>query len=320
MKKQWIILIVVLLLLVVIIIIAIDLRSTRTANRSVNKFALDISEQIKVDPSLIGYKEVRDYNIEAKSPGGIAIRNQKIYMVADNFLQVFNTEGNQLFKVTLPYEARCLDVSKQEEIVIGFGNRVGYFNGKGDLLWISDTLNSRAFITAVATKDDLIFAADAGNRVVHRYDISGKYLDNFEGGEDGGDMPGFIVPSGYFDLKISNDGELWIVNPGKHAFDNYTDEGDLRGYWANGSTDINGFSGCCNPAHIAFLSNGSLVTSEKLIVRIKVHKPSGELVTVVAAPDEFKENGVAPDIAVDDKDNIYALDYDRKTIRVFAPK
>jgi len=110
------------------------------------------------------------------------------------------------------------------------------------------------------------------------------------------------------------------VNPGKHSFENYTDEGDLRGYWENSSTDIEGFSGCCNPAHIAFLPDGSFVTSEKLIVRIKVHKPSGEFLSVVAPPEKFKENGIAPDVAVDDDGNIYALDFDRKMIRVFALK
>jgi hypothetical protein len=181
-------------------------------------------------------------------------------------------------------------------------------------------LNSRAFITAVAIKDHIIFAADAGNRVVHRYDISGRYLDNFEGATGSDDSQGFVVPSGYFDLKVNSDGELWVVNPGRHSFENYTDEGKLRGYWDKSSSDINGFSGCCNPAHIAFLSDGSMVTSEKLIVRIKVHKISGELVTVVASPDMFRENGVAPDLAADDNDNIYALDFDRKIIRVFVPK
>jgi hypothetical protein len=273
-----------------------------------------------VDPSLIGYKEVRNYNIEASIPGGIAVRNRKIYLVADNFLQVFNTEGGQLFKITLPAAAKCLDVSKQDEIAIGFRNRIGLFNENGDMLWTSDTLNSRAFITAVAIKDHIIFAADAGNRVVHRYDISGRYLDNFEGATGSDDSQGFVVPSGYFDLKVNSDGELWVVNPGRHSFENYTDEGKLRGYWDKSSSDINGFSGCCNPAHIAFLSDGSMVTSEKLIVRIKVHKISGELVTVVASPDMFRENGVAPDLAADDNDNIYALDFDRKIIRVFVPK
>lgn len=320
MKKTGIILIIVLLVVVIIIVIISDLKSNRPGNRSGNKFELNIDNYTRVDTSLIGYKEIRNYNIKAGSPQGIACREQKIYLVADNFLQVFNLKGDQLLKIILPYEAKCLDISKGEEIVIGFRNRVGLFNNSGEMLWLTDTLTSRAYITAVAIKDQLIFVADAGNRVVHRYDISGKYLDYFEGKTGENDSLGFIVPSGYFDLKINPDGELWVVNPGKHTLENYTDQGELRSFWGNSSPGLEGFSGCCNPAHIAFLPDGSFVTSEKLIVRIKIHKPSGELQTVVASPDQFNENGMAPDIAADDNGNIYALDFDRKIIRVFAPK
>jgi hypothetical protein len=56
------------------------------------------------------------------------------------------------------------------------------------------------------------------------------------------------------------------------------------------------------------------------VVRIKIHKPSGELSTVVAAPDKFKEEGEAPDVAVDEDGIVYALDYDRNMIRIFEPK
>ncbi len=320
MKKTGILILVILLSLVIVIIIALDIKSTRTGSRSGNKYELDIEDYMKVDPALIGYNEVRNYNIGTDSLNGIAYSEQKIYLAEGRFIRILNLKGDQLIRIKLPYEATCLDITDDEKIITGFKNRIGLFNETGELLWITDTINARAYITAVANKERLIFAADAGNRAVHRYDISGKFLNSFEGKTGRNDSTGFIVPSGYFDLKINSDGELWVVNPGKHAFENYTYDGDLRGFWENSSEGIEGFSGCCNPAHIAFLPDGSFVTSEKLIVRIKVHKPSGELVSVVAAPDRFKGNGFAPDLAVDDNGNIYALDFDRKIIRVFEPK
>jgi len=320
MKKTGLILLIILLVVVIIIVIALDLRSTRVGNRSENKYELNMDELMTVDTTLIGYKEIRNYNIEADSPHAITFHQQKIYIAADGFLQTFNIQGNQLLKVTLPYEPACLDVAEDGNIVIGFRNRIGFFNEDAELLWMGDTLGYRSIITAVAVKNQLIFVADAGNRVVHRYDISGKYLDQFEGKTGEQDSVGFIVPSGYFDLKINPEGELWVVNPGRHAFENYTYEGELRSFWENSSPYLEGFTGCCNPAHLAFLPDGSFVTSEKLIVRIKTHKPSGELLSVVASTEQFQENGIAPDIAVDTSGNIYALDFDRKIVRVFAPK
>jgi 6-phosphogluconolactonase (cycloisomerase 2 family) len=118
-------------------------------------------------------------------------------------------------------------------------------------------------------------------------------------------------------MVVNSFEELWVVNPGMHALENYTDEGELRGYWQHASMDIEGFTGCCNPAHVAVLEDGSFVTSEKGMVRVKVYNASGSLQSVVAPPSKFKDNGKAPDVAVDSKDHIYALDYDKNRIRIF---
>jgi hypothetical protein len=320
MKRTGIIILIILLAVVIVAVFVFDIRSAKTGSRKGNKYQLDINEYSKVDPALIAYKEVRNYNIGSDSLNAIALNRQKIYLAEGSFIRILNLSGEQLLKFSLPWEATCIDVTGDGKILTGFRDRIGLFSDTGENIWITDMINERAYITAVANKGTLIFAADAGNRVVQRFDISGKFLGNFEGktGED--DSTGFIVPSGYFDLKINKEGELWVVNPGRHSLENYTDEGDLRGFWEKSSPSIEGFSGCCNPAHLAFLPDGLFVTSEKLIVRIKVLKPSGELVSVVAAPDRFKENGIAPDLAVDENGNVYALDFDRKAIRVFAPK
>jgi len=320
MKKAGLIILVSFLLLIIIAVFVLDMRSSGTRFGSGNKYRLETDTLLKVDPALIGYKEVRNYNIGTDSPYAIAYRGQKIYLAEGRSVRVFSLKGEQLARIKLPHQPACIEITGDGKIITGFKDRIGIFSENGEELWITDIINERAYITAVANKGQLVFAADAGNRVVQRYDISGKFLGNFEGKTGKDAFAGFIVPSGYFDLKVSNAGELWVVDPGKHAFENYTDEGDLRGYWENSSLGIEGFNGCCNPAHLAFLPNGFFVTSEKLIVRIKVHKPSGEFVSVVAAPDQFKENGIAPDIAVDENGNIYALDFDRKTIRVFALK
>ena len=320
MKRTGIIVLIIILAAVVVAIIVFDLGSTRTSSRKGNKYQLDINEYSKVDPALITYKEVRNYNLASDSLNAIALKQDKIYLADGSFIRILNLNGEQLVRFGLPYEATCVEINGDGKILVGFKDRIGLCNDTGESIWITDMINESAYITAVAIKGTLIFASDAGNRLVQRFDISGKFLGNFEGktGED--DSTGFIVPSGYFDLKVNQEGELWVVNPGRHSLENYTDEGDLRGSWENSSPAIEGFSGCCNPAHLTFLPDGSFVTSEKLIVRIKVYKPSGEFVSVVAAPDRFKENGIAPDLAVDENGNIYALDFDRKTIRVFAPK
>jgi outer membrane protein assembly factor BamB len=320
MKKSVIYIFLSLIVIIILIIVISDFRSTRPDRMSGNPYKLNMGRITSVDPDLITYQETKNYRINARRAGGIAVAGEKIYLAADTFLQVFDYAGKQILKITLPEPAGCLEVSKRGDIIVGYRNAVALYSAAGEMKWRSEPLNERAVITALALKDGTIFAADAGNRAVHLYTAEGKYVDSFEGKASIEGIHGFIVPSPYFDLGVNPDGELWVVNPGKHALENYTDEGILRSFLENISPEIDGFSGCCNPAHIAIMADGSFLTSEKGVVRIKIHKPSGELSTVVAPPDKFREDGEAPDVAVDEEGIVYALDYDRNMIRIFEPK
>jgi len=320
MKKSYLIVFLLFLAVIIVVVIVGDFGSTKLENRPGNQYELDVDEFKAVDPSLITYRETKNYMIQAEHVAGIAYSDNKLYVVGDQFLQVIHPDGTQIFKTSLPDHPTCVEVSDNGLIIVGFRNFIGKYSEKGEQIWIVDTLGSKSVITAVAIKDPLVFVADAGKRIVHRYNMEGEYLDSFEGKTGGKDLHGFIIPSANFDLKVNNDGELWVVNPGKHSLENYTDDGKLRAHWENSSVKIDGFSGCCNPAHIALLPDGSFVTSEKLLVRIKVYKPSGEFLAVVAPPTLFEEDGKAPDIAVDDNGSVYALDYYQNKIRVFEPK
>jgi hypothetical protein len=82
--------------------------------------------------------------------------------------------------------------------------------------------------------------------------------------------------------------------------------------------DIEGFCGCCNPTHFAFLPDGSFVTSEKGIPRVKVYDRLGRLAAVVAGPDRFREGVQGLDLAVDQTERILVLDPARRAVRVFV--
>lgn len=319
MKKPAIYIFLSLIVVIILVIVISDFRSTRPDRMSGNPYKLNMDRIKAVDPNLVTYRETKNYPVNAQKAGAIAVGEEKIYLVADTFLQVFDHGGRQLLKMGLAEPAGCLEINEQGEMIIGFRNMFALYSSTGEEQWRSDPLNERAVITALALKDGSIFAADAGNRSVHRFSDGGSYVSSFEGKTSIEGNHGFIVPSPYFDLGVNPEGELWVVNPGKHALENYTDEGDLRSFLENISQEIDGFVGCCNPAHIAIMADGSFLTSEKGIPRIKIHAASGELATVVAPPDKFTEDGEAPDVAVDEEGIVYALDYDRNMIRIFEP-
>jgi hypothetical protein len=319
MKNRGIVIFLIVLGILIVAIIVGDFMMDRPDKRKGNPFEYSVEEFKNVDPELILYKESKNFNLGFKEPTGIAVEGERIYLTGDQNLKIINTAGQLLLNVDLAAQPKTVE-SRNNRIYMVADNRVVVYDETGNLLKEWESPGENSILTSIAATDSVVFVADAGNRRVLKYSDEGELLLQFEGKSSDEVLHGFIIPSPYFDLDINDFDELWVVNPGMHALENYTFDGDQRGYWESSGINVEGFSGCCNPAHFTFLPDGNFVTSEKGMVRIKVYKPSGELLGVVAPPKKFKDDGEAPDVSTDAKGNVYALDFDRKTLRVFEPK
>lgn len=319
MNRKLILTVLLILAAVIVGIIVIDVLNSRPDKRPDNPYEYSVDQFKSVDTALIKYTETIDFTFGDLDLRGIAYGNDRLYLVEDNFLVVFTPDGKKLAKTSLPESPTCVTASTTD-VYVGFRNHVSQYDPDGLLIKDWEPLDDATVITSLAVAGPVLFVADAGNRRVVRYGTDGKLSGSFTGKRDSADLHGFIIPSPYFEIAINSFGELWVVNPGQHAFENYTFEGALRGFWEKAAMTIDGFSGCCNPAQMAVLPDGSFVTAEKGMVRIKVHKASGELLAVVAPPEKFEGETHAPDLAVSPSGDIYAMDYERKMIRVFQPK
>ncbi len=318
MKKRSLTVVVLVIIGVVIGVIVIDFLNNRPDRRGQNPYALEVDKYKEVDEELISHKETRNFSLGVMIPSGMFYFKEKLFISGNSSMVVLALDGSPAdMYETLPHST-CLVVDDQF-VFIGFPTYVAKYSHSGELLQKWSDLGERAVITSLAVKGDRVYVADAGNRRVVIYSNEGELAGEFEGKSESEAGHGFIVPSANFDLAVNSYGELWVVNPGKHAIENYTDDGRLRGFWENASFEIDGFLGCCNPARITVMADGSFVTSEKGLVRIKIHDQSGKLISVVAPPSLFKEEGKAPDVCVDDKGVVYALDFDKDMVRVFEP-
>ncbi len=318
MKNKGIVFFLIVLATAIVVLIVADYRSERPGRSEANPFAFNIEEYKSVDPSLIHYREVKNFKIGFELPSAIEIYDDKIFVAGDNKLKIVSLSGNLLAELTFHFNPVVLEVY-ESRIYLAAKNQVFVFDEEGNQLGEWQPLDGRAHFTALAAMEDYIFIADAGNRKIYRYSKEGGILDEFDGKAEEDALHGFIIPSPSFDIDINSENELWAVNPGLHSLENYTMDGKLRMHWKHSGVNPEGFSGCCNPAHFTFLNDGRFVTSEKGLVRIKTYKESGEFEGVVAAPNKFADDGQAPDIAADSENNIYALDFDTKMIRVFVP-
>lgn len=315
MKRILISILVILITGVIILLVVSDFSSTKIENRSANPYEIDLDEFKKVDPALIKFKETKQMMVSG-TPNGFRVHNGQVYLLVDQQLQIINLKGELQHKVDLKDKAKSMDFIG-DELILGFKNYIVRYSNEYELIAKSDKQDTLAVFTSVATTDEFVFVADAGNRRILRYNHQLDLMGEFFGESGDKKLHGFIVPSPYFDILTDDSNKLWVVNPGTHAIQHYSPEGEFINQWQKISNMTDGFSGCCNPAHFTVLPNGNFITSEKKIVRIKEYSHRGDLLSVVAAPSKFKDDGHAPDIVAIDDNTILALDFDKKLIRFF---
>ncbi|MCK4748350.1 MAG: hypothetical protein KAT15_14970, partial [Bacteroidales bacterium] len=102
MNKRIITFFLIFLAVVIAVIIARDIVSRNPRRSSGNPYKLDIDTFLRVDPSLIKYKEFRQIRLNLEEPAGIALLDGHIILVGDQKLMVISTEGKLISEFKLP--------------------------------------------------------------------------------------------------------------------------------------------------------------------------------------------------------------------------
>lgn len=292
----------------------------------------DVPRYFRTDPKLLNYSEVGRFKSAHANPRRLAIApGGRIFIAAGKYVSAVDEQGIVQLEIALPSAAGAIAFSKEGEIYVGLQAHIEVFDAKGRHRKSWENAGARSWITAIAVTPEAVFAADAGNRRVLRYDPAGKLLGSFGQKNSDKKNPGFIVPSPFFDVKVHRDGLLRISNPGRHRVEAYTTDGDFEFAWGKPSAAIDSFCGCCNPIAIAPLPDGRMVTCEKGLPRVKIYDRDGVFQSVVAGAESFPENREACsspndcrhgglDAVVDAAGRVLILDLVRADVRVMAPK
>ena len=267
-------------------------RGADREKKAVNPFAYDVGSWEKTDPALVYYLEVGRFKVANPEPRRIAVGPQDhLYIATRLGVSIVNKEGASIGEIPCASPARCVAVEADGTVYIGLRDHVQVFDLKGERIARWEAPSKRTWLTGLAVAEKDVLAADSANRTVLRYDRSGKLLGRIGERNKEHNIPGLIVPSPYLDVDLGRDGLLRVNNPGRHCVELYTTSGDLEGSWGKPSAAIEGFCGCCNPVGLAVLPDGSCVTCEKGLPRVKVYSAEGSFECVVAGPELFSQNG-----------------------------
>lgn len=286
-----------------------------------NPYEYNIDQFKNVAGHLIHYKEIKPIDIDVNNLKSIAIAEDDSFVAGgDKKIFIFSASGVLSGSFSVEQELYSLSVENKDTIYVAFKDHLQVYDSAGKIKQTWSSLGENAYITGIDVNKENVAVADYGNKQVWLYNKKGGLL-RFIGLENKHRHgSGFKIPSPYFDVHFSDNGSLWVVNPGAHRLENYSLDGTLLSHWGKPSMNLDGFSGCCNPTHFAFLPNGDFITAEKGLVRIKIHNSRGGFKGVVAAPDAFAELLTGLDMAVNSKGNIYVTDRIKKHIRIFVKK
>lgn len=327
MKQKITIALSVILILAAVYLIAQDLFRHKPVPAEVSCCGDDLVSLKKIDTAAIGYEKIKVIETNAMALAGIAVNNwNEIFITGKGKVIRFDASGTKSDEFDFDSLASCLSVT-DEIIIAGAGpDIIGYdLNNRTILFRKRNQADSQ--ITSVAINEGYVYAADASRRIIMKYDLTGNFIKEIGKKDTVTEAPGFIVPSPYFDLAFGGFNDLWVSNTGRLKVEQYSEDGYFQTDWGKASYEPNGFTGCCNPAHLALLPDGCFVTYEKGIDQVKLFNQAGQFICFVAGAGSFRGNAdfnlgnnhLVKDLATGPDGNIYILDaYNR--INVFQKK
>jgi hypothetical protein len=324
--RSWIVPVVIALTVVAAVyaVIALDVSGPGTLPTS------DLTEFEPTAPELIIYRELPAIKTQLAEVRGVAVGpNDEIYVLGDRELNVYEKAGRLLRTLPASPTARAVAIDREGNTYLAEADRFVMLDSQGQAKLTSEASGPNADFTSIAVTSDAVLVGDAGNRVILQYTREGKIARRIRKVDPTRRIDGVLMPSAHFDVAVGADRLIRANDPGRQKVDVYTADGELLASWGEPSLKTQGFCGCCNPTDIALLPDGSVVTAEKGLPRVKVYSPDGTFLGVVAGHEAFPDGrcplpdcsqGMTLDLAVDSAGRILVLDPASRSVRIYVKK
>jgi hypothetical protein len=158
-----------------------------------------------------------------------------VYVGGKDALVVFNANREEIKKYPINGNPNSIGIGPDGAIFVGIRDHIEVLPSNGTEHTVWDDLGDRALITSIAVDEDDVIVADAGNRIVVRYNHKGEILGYIGEKDEEKDILGIVVPSPFLDIAFDPNGRLWVVNPGRMGIESYRKNGSLITSWYNAS-------------------------------------------------------------------------------------
>jgi hypothetical protein len=254
------------------------------------EFTYDVSRFQKSDPALVRYEEVSRFPVGLERARNIATgADGSIFVVGIGGIRKFSPDGELLLTIPMDEPVHSIALRPNGEMLAGHKEQITVCDSAGAVISVWSDVPKGMLPTSIAIVGEEIFVADAVNKMLWKFDAAGNKSGVIGVRDPERNIRGFKIPSPYFCVRMAPDGLLRVTNPGEHQIEAYTLEGDLETAWGKASFAIDGFCGCCNPVSFDVFADGSFVTCEKGLPRVKLYDSHGGFTGLVAGPEAFPE-------------------------------
>ena len=310
---------VVLVIIAAFYLIGKQLMRPNYGNPKENPYSLNLEKIGEIAPEQYGNYTATKIPLAIRKPKALAIgSDDKIYVSGDSAIYIYSPAGEKLSSFGIGKHAFALSVKPNGQILAGVKDHIEVYDTTGKLLETWESLGEKAFITSITFTEDRVYCSEPEAEMVYEFSAKGEKLRTIGNRDTTENVLRFTLPSYYFDVAIGPDGYLWAANTGQHKLVCVNKNGDVRTYWGKTSSGVEGFCGCCNPSHFAFLHNGAVITSEKGIVRVKKYNAAGEFEHAIAGPEHFTKGSLGLDIAINSQQKIHVLEPMAQVIHIFT--
>jgi hypothetical protein len=247
------------------------------------------------------YKLVSSFNIPDYIEA-FEVAGRHLIVAASNSIFIYDRTGNLINNFAIGSNLRDI-ASDNNDIYLLFPTRIEVYSHTGEWLRDWEACSDQSDYCSMAVTTDGIFVTDAAQKNICKYTLEGNLVRFIQSPD------GFIIPSYTFGITATN-GVLYCSNPGRHRVEKYTSDGKFLGSFgkAGGATGM--FCGCCNPVHLAYMSTGDIITSEKGTPRISCYSTDGKFRSLLLDSKDLGGGNVAYDIKVVN-DKIYVAGKNR---------
>ena len=311
--RQGVLLVAALVLLAAAALLLVRFRGGGNGQTQTQAYRYNVDRYRYVPPRYLTYTPDWVISVPVPDAAALAVLGPGRLLLGHGGGLTIMEDGAIVSEVKLPRAVTAVTVAAGKRY-IALGDRVIVRDDTGNTReWAPFGGPSR--LTSISVGGGYGYIADSGQRLVWQCDLSGRVVRRL-----GPTLPGLeetiLLPGGRFDLAVAANG-VFLANPGRHRVVHYNHRGRLLGAWGRPGMSVDGFSGCCNPTHLA-ISQDRVLTAEKGLVRIKIHTYRGLLKAVAAPPAAFPPAVRIIDMALKE-DRIYVLTTEGK-IRTFIPR